>query len=173
MVRYRQYTQPVCLRKRARFFLASAWFWGLVFGAFLSSTASASLSSLMRSVLSDSVSIVSAVCVNVLPFLITVFAGPSRPCLILSICFLRGFLFSFVSMNMFLLFGSSGWLLRQFYLFSDCLSVPLYYLVWHDCIAGGTSLLKHKTALLGFGGLLITALDFCVISPFVVRLIDF
>lgn len=164
---------PHWWRKGCRFFLACFWLSGALCGILASLSAGRTLVSLMRGTLFVPVSIVGMLCATALPFLLSAFAVfLSRPVLLLTICFGKAFLFAFVSMGIFQAFGSAGWLLRWFLLFSDYASVPLLYWFWLRHISGERPLDGWETALLCSLALLIGSVNFSVISPFLAGLID-
>lgn len=165
---------PNLWRRGCRFFLACFWLSGFLCGISVYLSAGRTLVSLMRSTLLVSVSIVGMLCVTTLPFLLSAFAVfLSRPVLLLPICFEKAFLFAFVSIGIIQAYGSAGWLLRWFLLFSDCTSVPMLYWFWLRHISGDRPLDGLGVALMCALGLLIGSVNYSVIPPFLAGLIDF
>lgn len=160
-------------RRGCRFFLACSWLSGLVCGILVSLSAGSLLVSLMRSTLYVPVSIVGLLCVTILPFLFSALAVfLSRPGLLLPICFAKAFLLAFVSVGILRAFGSAGWLLRWLLLFGDCASVPVLYWFWLRYISGNRPLCGWEAISMLSLGLLIGSVNYSVISPFLVRLIE-
>lgn len=151
--------------------LALFWISGLIAGAAAYFFAGHFLSSLMHGILSGSVSIVSLLCVTVLPFLFSAFAVYiCEPRLLYPICFGKAFLFSVVSMAVWISFGSAGWLVRWLLMFSDLVSLPLLYLFWLRHISGQRSFSGLEILLVASACMLIGSVDYCCISPFVAML---
>lgn len=159
-------------RKGSRNYLAFSWIAGLAAGSFAYMASGEWILPLMRSVLYAPVSIVGILCVSLFPILISayaVFLSNSR--LLLPICFVKAFLFSFASMGIWVSFASAGWLMRILLLFTDWTCLPILYWFWLRS-------LKHRVglwetilvcSLTGFLG----SISFRIISPFLVRLIEF
>lgn len=162
-----------CLRKSSRWILAFCWTSGLVFGIFFFLAAGDSIILLMRRIPLGTVSIVSLLGITTFPFLLSFFVvSISKPIMILPISFLKAFTFSFVSLGILHGFGLYGWLLRYLLLFTDCASVPLLYLLWQRNLADGNLFLGWKNSLYFLSACLIGSLDYCIISPYLVCLIE-
>lgn len=159
-------------RKFVRHFLAVCWTAGLGCGIWSCFLADDSISSLMRSCLNGSVSIVGLLTVTLLPFLLSAFAVLlSGPWLLFGIAFGKGFVFAFVSMASLAGFGCAGWLLRFFLCFSDCLSLPLLYWFWLRCFRSSGTGFGTCIFLTGALLFLIGSIDYCLIVPFLADLI--
>lgn len=166
--------RPFQSRKACRFILAFFWISGLICGFLVYLSAETSLVPLMHSILSETVSIVSLLCVTALPFLLSIFmVFFSKPWLILPICFCKAFLFSFVSIGILQLYGSAGWLIRFLLLFSDCVTVPFLYWFWLRCLTRTDLFFGCTSAFLLALGFLIGSMDYRIISPVLARLIEF
>ena len=123
-------------RRHSPLFLALFYLAGILFGILGGFHSGAFFLPLMHSFHADSVSIVSLICLNFSPFLLSALAVfLSVPNLLLPISFGRGFLYAFVSMGVASWFGSAGWLVRFLLLFSDTLSMPLLYCFWQRHIS--------------------------------------
>lgn len=165
---------PRFWRKGSTLFLAFFWFLGLAFGILFFLLSGDSFVSLMRGTLTSSVSIIRVLCVSLLPFLLSAFAVfISEPRLLLLICFGKAFLFSFVSFGVIQAFGSAGWLVRWLLLFSDCASVPVLYWFWLRNISGNSRFCFWEICGFLSMELLIGSIDYCLVSPFLARLLDF
>ena len=159
----------IVVRKWMPLFLAASWLCGIVFGVFCYSASSPEFTSLMRRTLSCSVSIVGLLNTALIPFLLsTLFIVTSMPLLIPGLCFVKAFLFSFVSIGILESFGSGGWLLRFFLLFSDCVALPLLfgYWLWSVSAPGKLSWIV-TTCVVFFAIVLVTILDYRIIAPIV------
>ena len=145
---------------------------GLSLGIILASTLEESFLLLMRTAVSTRVSIVGLFAVSYLPFLFSAFAVYIRkPKLILIILFIKAFMFVFCGLLSAAAFPSAGWLVRILLQFSDCLLLPV--LCWFAVrqTTGYGNFKKdfsYCTALFVIAG----SLDYCVVSPFLVMLID-
>ena len=95
-----------------------------------------------------------------LPFLLTCVFWILGPAFLFPICYGRAFLFAFVHTLFFISFGSAGWLLRWLFLFSDCMSLPLFYFLLRRRLAR-----RPAGPLLPMLVILIGMVDFCLILP--------
>lgn len=161
-------------RRIYRPLLAFLMLLGFLCGAFFTVDPLPASVSLMRTAASSRVSIVGLMTVLLLPFLISAFAVyTSSPFLLFPVCWLKAFFFSYSAGMISLAFGNAGWLVRWLLLFSSGLSLPL--LIWF-CMRQGDGtyredLLRDFTVCAVLI-LLIGSLDFRVISPFLVKLIE-
>ena len=152
-------------RKGMPFVLAVCWTSGLLCGVFCYHASPLEIPSLMHRAISCSASIVGLLSAALLPALLSsFFLAFSMPWIILVICFVKAFLFSFVSIGILMSFGSAGWLLRYFLLFSDCAALPVLYWYWLHSLSGqGRACSIVCTGVVA----LVTVLDYRVIAPFV------
>ncbi len=160
------------LRKAACSILAFIWLLGLILGMILAFSEKDSFYSLMHGVIYHSVSIVWLICTSILPFLLsTIVVYLSSPALLLFVCFCKAFLLGFTAAAIMLSFGSAGWLIKYFLLFSDFASVPVLYLFWMYTLTRNR--LPQASVLLGAGAyfLLVGGIHVCVISPYFASLI--
>lgn len=157
-------------RKRSTSALALCWTSGLVCGMLVYLSAGSSLTSLMRSTMGGTVSIVSLLYMALLPFLISAFAVSFfRPTLFL-ICFGKAFLFAFASLGLFRAFGSAGWLVFRLILFSDCMLLPMLYFLWLRLLR---SPLSHmELACFIALTVLVVSVNYRIISPILASLIE-
>ena len=129
---------------------------------------------MMRSVLDEPVSIVSLLFTAVFPFLIAASAVfLSGPVWLPILALIRGAFFSYCCLGICTVFGSSGWLLRWLLLFSRFAAVPFFYWYLRHYISGEHSFSLLVLFFLLCLILLIGCLDYCMISPFLVNLIDY
>jgi len=107
--------------------LLFTWISGILFGYFFYEP---SFSSLMRSAVSEPVSIVGLFSCVILPLLCSCFfLVMKQPVLILIVCFVKAVSFGFSCGMLAQLFTSAAWLVRFLFLFSDsCFSIILLFL---------------------------------------------
>ena len=160
-------------RKGMPLVLATCWISGLLFGAFPYFFFSPETFPLMHRTISCSASIVGLLNAALLPFLLSAFFGAfSMPLAIAGVCFVKAFLFSFVSLGILVSFGSGGWLLRYLFLFSDCVTLPVLFGYWFGFVSAPIkSRLVLTTCVVFFALVLVTILDYRIIAP-VVCVID-
>lgn len=168
-----RYSPRLIGHKGMPFVLVICWLVGFLCGAACCAVSSAKITSLMRRVVFSPVSIVGLLNAALIPFLLSaVFVAFGKPWIIAVICFVKAFLFSFVSFGTLVSFGPGGWLLRYILLFCDCLTLP--FLIWYWLRFTSVSIRTHQIAVDSVLILLfsaVTALDYRVIAP-VVCLID-
>lgn len=160
-------------RKYPIFVLAFIWCSGIIFGVGSYLYAGDSFASLMRMAAGRNVSIVNLLISSMLPFLFSAFAVYLHcPQLLAVLCFLKAWLFGFVSCGVLTSFGSAGWLVWLMMMFSDifCL-IPLW---WYWISQFRSANRVHGTQLAGClaAVLLIVSLDYSFISPLLVNLIE-
>ena len=156
-------------RKELSMVLAACWFCGLLCGVFYFSICNDSVVSLMHRMVLCSASIVGTLSACFLPFLLTLyFVAISKVWAVFGICFFKSFLFSFVSIGCLTTFGSGGWLLRYFLLFCDCVVLPALLWYWMRFISAPFRACWTVTTIaFAIAILLIAALDYRIIAPFV------
>lgn len=170
---FRRHGLPVWWRKSSGILLALFWCCGLLVGIGLASGASEHLVSAMRRAAGIPVTILGLLLMTVFPFLISTFAiFRSDPRLLLVIAFLKAVCFGCCSFGISLAFGSAAWLVRFLLLFSDGCTIPVLYWYWLQHISGVRSVSRWELCVLSGFYLLIGSIDYCLISPFLVKLID-
>ena len=110
----------------------------------------------------------------VLPFLLSAFAVfLSEPWLLLPICSMKAFGFGFCASGVYLAFGTAGWLVRFLFLFTDVLVIPILLFYCLRQLRSEKSF--HLIEPLTFVGIssALAAVDYYVIAPFLVSIIDF
>lgn len=149
------------------------WIAGSLCGLASACFAGPTVSSLMRKTAFCSVSIVSLLVTVFLPFLLSAFAVIiSAPGLIFPIAFTKSFLQIFVSMGIFLTFGSAGWLFRILIGFADFVSVPLLVWFWLRCLGVRRSAFYTDFLFAVAFLFLITCIDYRIISPLLADFIN-
>lgn len=160
-------------RKWTIIILALFWCTGLICGVKSNSCAGDTISSLMRMAADRPVSIVNLLTVSLLPFLFSAFAVylHSRT-LLLTVCFIKAWLFGLISAGCYQAFGNAGWLVWLMICFSDigCL-IPLWWF-WITHCDGIEGVQIHRLAGCFTAVLTVVGLDYGFISPFLVRLIE-
>ena len=165
---------PIQLRRIPTLLLAFSMTIGLISGVFLALNDIPFSVSVMRTAVLIRVSIVGILSVQFLPFLLSAFAVYTFGRFwIIPICSLKAFSFGYTAAMVSQAFGDAGWLARWLLLNSSCMSLPL--LIWFGIrhLDG-----KHQSSLFWDFGLCaalvlwIGSLDYRVISPFLVNLID-
>ena len=155
------------------YLIGAVWLAGFLLGGFFLPYAGDSYLLLMRSAVSSPVSIVGLFSGVLLPFLISAFAVYlSMPLVLACTCFLKAFSFSVCAGAVFSAFGSAGWLILILMQFSDCCMLPV--MVWFSCRhwkTGRRNLRRDLTAVL-FSAVAVGIMDYCIVSPYLVMLID-
>ena len=172
MTEQREAASLLLQRKFGNTLLAFSWWLGIICGIVGYAAAGNSLYLLMRNSPYGTMSIVGLLGVSILPFLFSAFAvSISFPLLLYPICFSKAFLFSFVSFGVLHSYAGAGWLIRWLLLFSDTTGVPLLYCFWLRHLPGfqKPSLSENVLFLVLF--LVLGCIDYCIISPFLARLI--
>ena len=154
--------------------LAALWSGGLFVGYVLYIHAGVFIHSMMHSVLGEPVSIVSLLVTAVFPFFAAASAVfLSGPLWLPILAFVRAVCFSYCSLGICMAFGASGWLLRWLLLFSRFAAAPLFYWYLRHYISGERPFSPLVLFFLLCLILLMGCLDYCMISPFLVNLIDY
>ena len=160
-------------RKYGPLFLALSWFVGMLLGISAALTASEFLVPMMRESVKCSASIPGLLAATLLPFLLSAYAvSLSEPWLLLIISALKAFGFSFCASGVSLAFGQSSWLVRFLFLFSDHCLIPVLYLYLLRHIRGHTELKAWEFPVCIGSALLVGTIDYCLIAPFLVTLIE-
>lgn len=160
-------------RKTSPWLLALSWLVGMLLGISAALAASEFLVPMMRESVKCSVSITGLLAATLLPFLLSAYAvSLSEPWLLLIISALKAFGFGYCASGVSLAFGQSSWLVRFLFLFSDHCLIPVLYLYWLRHIRGQTkAAVWELPACVGFA-LLVGSIDYCLIAPFLVTLIE-
>lgn len=158
--------------RECRRFLAFSLIAGLILGALTASSASDSVMLLMRLAICRPVSIVGLLSICLLPFLFSVLAVfLSKSWLLIPVCFSKAFNYSFCALIISRIAGDPGWLLHILFLFSDtCLFVMLCWF-WIRHITGMRATVIRDAAICIVVFIVLGALDYCYISPFLAMLI--
>ena len=131
------------------------------------------LSPLMPSLLVQPVSIVGFFVSIFLPFLFTSLSIVTHnPVYCLTVCFIKALAFGFTGSVVAYFYMSAGWLVRLIFLFSDCCTLPVLFLLWLNVLSSEERTHCQRLVL---GCVLyciaVIVIDYCVISPFLYGLI--
>ena len=161
------------IRRASAVILAFTLICGSAFGAFLSTQTEHASLSLMHTAAESGVSIVSLLCVVLLPFLFTVFAVYIRRFwLVIPICFWKVFSFAYLYCAVLFSYGSSGWLVGILLMFSDILALPVLCWFWMRVLRSGRAdwIRNSCGVFLLLSGIVI--LDSSYLSPYLVFLLS-
>lgn len=144
---------------------------GLILGAFIAAISEPFTYSLMHTAYVSSVSVIGLICATCLPLLLSAFAVYCHyDRLLLVIAFLKAFCFSYLCSGLMIVYQSAGWLRILLFMFSDCLSVPVYCWLWlRLCNDEGN---RYSSLIAAF--CIVTSvifLDYQFISPFLVSIL--
>ena len=154
--------------------LACCFCSGIFLGHYYASGGNQTYFLLMRMAPSCPVSIVGLISVTFLPFLISAFAVYfSHHELLLPVCFCKAFSFACCAITATRVFGSAGWLVRLLLQFTDICTLPLLCWFWIRHARGEHEKLWMDIILCGVLVMVIGVVDYCVIAPYLVSLIDF
>ena len=149
------------------------WCFGLLIGILFAATFDLEYFSLMRPIVTSRASIVCLIAAQLLPFLFAAYAAYiSKSWLIILTGSCKSFSFSFCSFMIWKTFGSAGWLMCVLILFADMFAFPL--LCWFSlrCISQCKCSAKRDLWVCIGLTVLIACIDYFLISPFLVRIID-
>lgn len=159
--------------KACKLYLAFSFAMGFTLGVLLACTTAPNSFLLMRSVVMRPVSIVGAFVVWLLPFLITAFAVFKLPArCIPAIAFFKALSYGFVLQLIYIAFPGAGWLVRSLLLFTDNISILLLYCLWLRNIPRKSPAMCKDFGVCACILTAATVLDYCLLSPFMVMLIN-
>lgn len=169
-----QRNHSLLFRRKNSLLLAFVWTLGLIGGIYAIFAADHFPVSLMHGFSSETMSIVHLLSLTALPFLFSILAvWAIKPALIMMLCFVKAFLFSYVSLGILQYYGSSGWLIHFLLLFHECASIPILYFFWLRGLYDIGFFHNFEGVLLVSLGLLVGSIDYSIISPFLAHVIDF
>ena len=126
----------------------------------------------MRSVLCQPVSIVGLFCSIFLPLIFTYLSViTEKPVIIWIVCFLKSAAYSFSCVFLSQHFGSASWLVRVLFLFSDSCSLLALFILWFGICGCEHAGRRYSFLFCGTFCILIAAIDYFFISPFVMGLL--
>lgn len=162
---------PLC--RRDTVLLALFWFLGLCAGQAVCILSEPLSTSVMRSAASSAVSIVGLLH-TLFPFFLSAIAiALHAPRMLLALSFGKAFLSSYASLAICRFFGTSGWLARWFLMFSDLISLPMLYFMWHRCLSTDHVVSISEILLLMALALLVASIDYSTISTLFLAFVIF
>ena len=157
--------------KTAPRFLVASWFLGIALGCLAANASAAILVELIRSSIGTDLSIIGALTVAVLPFLLSAFAiSFDQRWLLLLISIGKAFSFSYCAWGVCLAFGQSGWLVLILFLFTDLFLVPLLYFYWLQHIRGDRTPKVWELPVFLAAAIAIACIDHRFVAPFLTTL---
>ena len=121
----------------------------------------------------SSVSIVSLIIAVLFPFLFSAFAVYlGKPGLLYLVCFLKSWAFTLAAYGTVVAFGYAGWLVQFLLQFSDILLLWLLYWFCLRHISKTEASAKRDFGICTAAIAAVCGIDYCVISPFLVGLIQ-
>ena len=162
---------PLC--RRDTVLLALFWGLGLCAGQAVCILSEPLSTSVMRSAASSAVSIVGLLH-TLFPFFLSAIAiALHAPRMLLALSFGKAFLSSYASLAICRFFGTSGWLARWFLMFSDLISLPMLYFMWHRCLSTDHVVSISEILLLMALALLVASIDYSTISTLFLAFVIF
>jgi len=153
--------------------LIACFCFGIQLGQYYASCGNETYFLLMRLASVCPVSIVGLASVTFLPFLFSAFAVYfSHTQFLLPICFLKAFMFSCCAFSATWSFGSAGWLVRLLLQFTDICTLPLLCWFWIRHKSGELSRFWQDIVLCGLLVTVVCVVDYCIVSPYLVSLIE-
>lgn len=166
---HRNRSCPQCIAGRAR--LALVWILGLFSGLAAGIMSETISFPLMRSTVFSAVSIV-GLFHTLLPFLLSAVAMVLHaPGMLLPLCFGKAFLSSYASFAICRAFGTAGWLVRWFLMFTDLWTLPILYYFWLRILSGTGAASRCEALFLSSLALLLGSIDYAIISPLFLELV--
>lgn len=150
------------------------WCLGLITGYFFGMQTPVQILSLMRTSLSERVSIVCRMISLFLPFFFFfVILRFLTPVLFIPLAFLKAYSFAFCYCCISIAFGYAGWLMRIFYLFSDSCSLVLliWFLLSHFTWEREKNIRELAVCFAVIG--LLSCFDYFIASPFSAMLMNY
>ena len=151
------------------FLLVLFWILGIVLSFCIFSLQQALFSSLMRSVLSDTVSIVGLFTTVLVPFSATAFAVLySKPYILYALCFIKSTLYSLSVLTLYSLYGGAGWLVQLILLFAENATLVMLWFLWSNNFACKRTYAVKSLAICASVCTCLWILDYRLISQFAV-----
>ena len=155
-----------------KYLLIISWTFGLIFGALVARN-SVHLPMMICSIATQAPSLLHLLIVALLPFLFTALAVYlSKPWLIVPIALLKAFCFAFCTFGVVLAFGSAGWLVQLFLLFTDTCVIPILIFSWLRYLSHTERSMRGLLIVCSVAAFSIAMVDYFVISPFLLRLVE-
>ena len=153
-------------------YLAFAMMAGVVCGVHLAMQSANSFVPLMRAAAGCRMSIVGLIASRFLPFLFAAFAVYiAKYWLLIPAFFIKGCAITWSGCLAVAAFGSAGWLVQPLLQFSDLLLLPVLFWFCIRRIVQSHAAIWRDLKICGTAFVLVGALDYCIISPFLVMLL--
>ena len=153
-------------------YLASAMLAGAVSGVYLAMQSTDTFLPLMRAAAGYRMSIVGLIASRFLPFLFTAFAVYiAKYWLLIPVFFIKGCAITWCGCLTVAAFGSAGWLVQPLFQFSDILLMPMLCWISIRHITKSQVSIGRDLKICGAAFVLTGALDYCIVSPFLVMLL--
>lgn len=153
-------------------YLAFAMIAGVVLGVYLAMQSADSFMTLMRTAAGCRMSIAGLIASRFLPFLFAAFAVYiSKHWLLIPVFFIKGCAITWCGCLTVAAFGSAGWLVQPLLQFSDFLLLPVLFWFSIRRIVQTRDAIWRDLKICGVAFVLAGALDYCIISPFLVMLL--
>ena len=158
---------------RPTYILAVCWMLGLVLGMIYGYQADPIPLLMMRIAAAGPTTIVGLLVILYFPLLLSALAVyRNHSYLLILICFLKAFLIASCGSSLNVAFGSSAWLVRFFLQFADLCSIPFFYWFCIRNITGRSDNTQSDILICGVAMTICGIIDFCAISPLLVKFID-
>lgn len=163
--------KPRFLFYGSRIALCLAWVTGLLYGCAIALTNNSVFLIWMRSAVSQSVSIVGLLVSVFLPLLLTYISVViEKPFIILIVCFLKAAAFAFCGTLIHQCYGTASWLVGYLHLFSDSCFLFFLFALWYWHFGSSRMIGSFDLSLCGIIGFVLAALEYLLISPFLLGL---
>ena len=158
-------------RKRASIVLIAFFLLGLCAGAIYAWRVVSSADTPITFVVGERATLYGLLITALLPLALSaLFCYFSAPVLVLPVCHIKAFAFSFCSVCVLRTFEDPGWLIRSLLLFTDSFALLPLLWFWLRQIAGNSRTLRRDFLISFLAALTICVLDFLFVSPFLVTL---
>lgn len=157
-----------------KFHIIFLWCFGLLTGCYFGFKTPDFVISLMRTSVSERVSIVWQFVALLIPLILAVTAlRLSQPLLLLPVVFLKAHSFGYCLYCVTYAFGSAGWLVSLFCFFSDLCSISIFltFVLSHAAWERGKSL--HDCVICALALIALGLFDYFMVSPFWVGLLNY
>ena len=170
-VRYSVFVNRNCTCIRT--FIWIGWLIGLVLGLFLSQRWRTVTTGLVYSAISNEPSLFDLLISTLLPYIVFLYAiKNSEPWLLPVLCCMKAFMLAFCAFGIAFAFGSAGWLVRFFALFSDFLTLPAFLLYCHYFVANPHKLAGFFLWVYPVYVVLVVLCNHYCVSPYFVHLLN-
>lgn len=165
----RKRTDPSCMF--AAICLAFFWSLGLIIGSYAGLHGSATYLQTLYLATGSDLTISGLIICLLLPFALCMYtAYKGKKWLLISMAFLKALCVSYRSAALYSVFDSAGWLIRILFQFSDLSTLGIFCWFCIRCMTN--DLRKADYGICTAAYILAGLFDYCIVSPFLVMLID-